>query len=199
MLRIDETSKTLVAPEPPSFVAEPALAREDLHALMTAGWELFAAEIGQPHLRFLAASPVDGADMLAFDATAGRVTVVVVADEPQAALSQALTAAAGISARDSIQLAELHASLGAAVPGDSPRIILVGATWDEQTVTTMDWLVRRHGLEIAAYTVQTLRFGSERLLDVSRAYPAAEVPAPAPADPAAFFAQVSAPPPGVGV
>ena len=48
MLRIDESSKTLVAPESTEFVPDEALARDELHALITAGWDAFAAEIGQP-------------------------------------------------------------------------------------------------------------------------------------------------------
>jgi len=196
MLRIDETSKTLVAPQEAAFVAEAPPAREELLALVSSGWNAFAAEIGQPQLAYALAGAA-GADVVAIDAAAGRITVVQVADEPQGALSAALSCAAAMAGRDSIQLAELHTSLGAAVPGDSPRILLVGASWDDETVATMDWLVRRHGLEISAYTVQTLRCGAERMLDVSRAYPAPEVPAPA--DAAAFLATVAPPAPGATV
>ena len=191
MLRIDETSKTLVAPQEAAFVPEAAPRRDELLALVSSGWTAFATEIGEPELAFAAAG-VAGADVLAVDATAGRVAVVHVSDEPREALTAALTSAAAMSARDSIQLAELHASLGTAVPGDSPRILLVGSGWDAETMATIDWLVLRHGVKISAYTVQTLRFGAERLLDVSRAYPPADVPAPAAAP--EFLAQVSTPP-----
>ena len=208
MLRIDETSKTLVAPQEAAFVPEAPPARDELLALVSSGWTAFAAEIGQPQLAYAVAGAA-GADVVAIDASAGRVTVVHVADDPRAVLLPALTAAAAMAGRDSIQLAELHASLGAAVPGDSPKIMLVGGGWNDETLATIDWLVLRHGVDISAYTVQTLRFGSERMLDVSRAYPAADVPAPAaaaefmatvaqPAPPAATVAPpgVSAPPPG---
>src|SRR4051794_10488966 len=190
MLRIDETSKTLVAPQEAAFVAEAPPAREELLALVSAGWQAFAAEIGRPNLTFCVAGAA-GADVLALDAGAGRVAVIQVAETPGAALSAALTAAGAMSARDTVELAAIHDSLGAAVPGDSPEIVLVGSAWDQQTLTTMDWLVRRHGLELSAYVVQMLRFGSERLLDVTRAYPSVDVPAPAPD----FFAQVTPPPP----
>jgi hypothetical protein len=206
MLRIDESSKTLVAPQEAAFVAEAAPARDELLALVSSGWQAFAGEIGHAQLSFCVAGEA-GADVVAFDAAAGRAAVVHVADDARSALGAALASAAGISGRDAAQLAELHESLSAAVPGDSPKIVLVGGGWDEETLATMDWLVRRHGLEITAYAVQTLRFGSERLMNVSRAYPASEGAAPV-ADPAAFFAQVgsaappahagaSAPPPGV--
>jgi hypothetical protein len=206
MLRIDESSKTLVAPQEAAFVAEAAPARDELLALVSSGWQAFAAEIGQPHLDFCVAAPEPGVDVIAFDSAAGRVAVVQVADDPRSALTAALVAAAEVSGWDATDLAEVHESLAAAVPGDSPKVVLVGGEWDEQTVATMDWLVRRHGLEITAYVVQTLRFGSERLMNVSRAYPAGESVV-ASADPAAVFAQVgsaappaggaSAPPPGV--
>lgn len=206
MLRIDESSKTLVAPQAAAFVAEAPPARDELITLVSSGWDAFSAEIGLPHLKFLTAAPEPGVDVLAFDEAAGRVAVVQVADEPRAALMAALVAAAEVSGWDAQDLAEVHEALTAAVPGDSPKIVLVGGSWDEQTVATMDWLVRRHGLEVVAYQVSTLRFGNERLMQVSRAYPAMEG-AQAAADPAAFFAQVgsaappvpgvSAPPPGV--
>ena len=206
MLRIDESSKTLVAPQEAAFVAEAAPARDELLTLVSSGWPAFAGEIGHANLAFCAAG-VAGADVVAFDAAAGRVAVVHVADDARSALSAGLASAADVSGRDAVELAELHEALAAAVPGDSPKIVLVGGEWDAETLRTMDWLVRRHGLEISAFTVQMLRFGSERLMTVARAYPAAEEAAPAPAaDPAAFFAQVaspaapagvSAPPPGV--
>ena len=203
MLRIDESSKTLVAPQQAAFVPEAAPAREELLALVSSGWQAFAAEIGQSHLHFLAAAPAEGVDVLAFDEAAGRVAVVVVADDPRAAFAQAIMAGAEVASWDAQVLAQIHEALTGAVPGDSPRLILVGGGFDEQTIATMDWLVRRHGLEMTAYQVQTLRFGSERLMNIHRAYPAAEA-APAAADPVSFFAQVgsaqpahSAPPPGV--
>jgi hypothetical protein len=202
MLRIDETSKTLVAPEQAALVAEPALDRAELLALLTSGWAAFAAEIGHPHLRLVAAGPVEGADVLAFDAGAGHVAVVHVVDDEDAvaALGRALAAAGEVASWDAARLAEVHADLQAAVPGDSPRIVLVGDDFPPAAVRALDWLTRRHGLELTAYVVRMLRFGGERLLDVSRAYPVPEAPAPAPA--ADFFAAVtgathSAPPPGV--
>jgi hypothetical protein len=208
MLRIDESSKTLVAPQEAAFVAEAAPARDELLALVSSGWQAFSAEIGQSHLKYLASAPEPGVEVLAFDEAAGRVAIVQVSEDPRAGLTTALIAAAEVAHWDAQDLAEVHESLQAAVPGDSPRIVLVGAHWDEQTVATMDWLVRRHGLEISAYQVHMLRFGSERLMNVSRAYPNAEAPLAAPSDPAAFFAQVgsaapqmagvpSSPPPGV--
>ena len=197
MLRIDESSKTLVAPEAAAFVTEAPPARDELLTLVCGGWDAFCNEIGQPHLRLVAAAPEPGVDVLAFDSSAGRVAVVQIAEDPRAALGAALVAAGQVAGWHAQRLAEVHADLQAAVPGDSPRIVLVGGGFDAESVAAMDWLVRRHGLELSAYQVQTLRFGAERLLSVERAYPAAEaVPAADPA--AAFFAQVSsAPPPGV--
>ena len=206
MLRIDETSKTLVAPEAAAFVPEPALPRDELLALLTAGWTAFAAEIGEPALRFVAAAPLPGVDVLAFDESAGRIALVAV----DAGLAEVLTAAAAISALHADQLSDIHDVLAAATPGASPRILLVGDEPAPELLTTIDWLVRRHDLEATAHHVRALRFGSERLLDVARVYPpaagraetpdffAAVTPATA-ADSARPAAGSSAPPPGLGV
>ena len=71
MLRIDETSKTLVAPQAGGLVTEASPDREELLALVGASWEAFAQELGLPSLKLLATEPLPGVDMLAFDA-AGR-------------------------------------------------------------------------------------------------------------------------------
>ena len=205
MLRIDESSKTLVAPQQAQLVAEAAPERDELLALVSSGWQAFAAEIGQPHLHAVATAPKPGIDVLAFDEAAGRLAVVIVADNGRSAFGQALVAAAEVAAWDAAALADVHDALQAAVPGDSPRIVLVAGEFDAQMLATMDWLVRRHGLELTAYAVHTMRFGAERLLNVTRAYPPAAETAHAP-DAAGFLAQVgsaappaghSAPPPGV--
>ena len=188
MLRIDESSKTLVAPDAAGFTPEPAPEPAELYHLIVAGWHAFAAEIGQQTLHLLATQPEPGVDAVAFDEASGRAVVVqVLGASPREQLTGALMAAAEIAGWDAQDLAEVHESLSAVVPGDSPRIVLIAAEYDDASVQTMDWLVRRHGLEISAYTIQTLRFGSERMLHIDRAYPASEVKV----DPAAsFFANV---------
>ena len=50
MLRIDETSKTLVAPQAGGLVTEASPDREELLALVGASWEAFAQELGLPSL-----------------------------------------------------------------------------------------------------------------------------------------------------
>ena len=72
MLRIDETSKTLVAPQAGGLVTEGNPDRAELLALLAASWEAFSAELGHPSLRFVASQPVPGLDILAFDEQAGR-------------------------------------------------------------------------------------------------------------------------------
>lgn len=208
MLRIDETSRTLVPTQPPSFVPEPAPAREELLELVTAGWELFAAEIGQPHLRFVAAAPAPGADLLAFDATNGRIALITIADEVTAeVLGRALAAAATVAAWDAVALAEVHEDLEAAVPHDSPQLVMVVGAASPTALSTLDFLARRHGVHVAAHLVRALRLGTERHLEVVPAYPA---PEPAADETPAFVAGVgivagtpaagtSAPPPGVPV
>ena len=182
MLRIDETSKTLVAPPAGGFVTEVSPDRAEMLALVSSSWEAFAGELGQPSLRFVASEPVAGLDVLAFDEHAGRAVIVqVAADTGESKLSQALAAAATVAAMDAPTLAAIHESLQAAVPGDSPQIVFVAAAFDAQLLGTVDWLTRRHGLEVSCFGVSVFRFGAERLLSVRREYPARDVQA---ADPA---------------
>lgn len=182
MLRIDETSKTLVAPPAGGFVTEVSPDRAEMLALVSSSWEAFAGELGQPSLRFVASEPVAGLDVLAFDEQAGRAVIVQVADDTgESQLSRALGAAAAVAAMDAAPLAAIHESLRAAVPGDSPQLVFLAAAFDAQLLGTVDWLTRRHGLEVSCFAVSVFRFGAERLLSVRREYPARDVQA---ADPA---------------
>ena len=199
MLRIDETSKTLVAPQADAFVADVAPDQSELTTLLSSSWEAFAGEMGQPHLRFCAHNPAEGIDMLAFDADTGRVVVVQLSgahDEER--LAHALAAAAQVSSWDAAKLESVDDALKAAVPGESPMIVLVaGGEYSERAMITTDYLVRRHGHEITAFSVNTFRFGSERLLSVRREFPASEAGSGSAASAMQqMMASVSAPPPG---
>jgi hypothetical protein len=143
VLRIDETSKTLVAPQAGGLVTEASPDRDELLALAAAA------------------------------------------------------------------LAALHEALSAAVPGESPQLVIVAGAFDQRALDTAGWLSRRHGVEISTFVVSLMRFGSERLLSVRReprdghaADPAAEVQwmltGDAPAAPVAppVPAGASTPPPG---
>ena len=169
MLRIDETSKTLVAPQAGGLVTEASPDREELLALVGASWEAFAQELGLPSLRLLATEPLPGVDMLAFDQEAGRAVVVQVTGETvEWQLYRALQAAAAVAALDAAQLESVHESLAAAVPGETPQLVLVAGAYDPSALATAGWLNRRHGLDISSYAVSVLRFGNERLLSVRR-------------------------------
>ncbi len=153
MLRIDETSGTLVAPEA-TLGPDVDLDRDELLRLLVGGWSAFAAEIGQPGLQLAVTAPVPGVDVLAVDETGSRMTVVSVAT----GLDAALHGAATVASWDGEHLAAVHPMLAGAVPGDSPRLLLVAASFDDSMLTTVDWLARRHAVEAAAYRVQVLRF-----------------------------------------
>jgi hypothetical protein len=210
VLRIDETSKTLVAPQAGGLVTEAAPARDELLALIAASWEAFAAELGQPQLRVVSTEPVEGADLLAFDEAEGRAVVVHVTGETvEWQIARALGAAAAVASWDAAHLADVSDALEAVVPGDSPRLVIVAGGFDPRALATLDWLGRRHGVEVSCFSVSVLRFGNERLLSVAReprdgqsGDPAAEVqwmlsgtvPA-APGVPAIAPGLASAPPP----
>ncbi len=169
MLRIDETSKTLVAPQAGGLVTAAAPDREELLALVGASWEAFAQELGLPSLRLLATEPLPGVDMLAFDEQAGRAVVVqVTGDTVEWQLYRALQAAAAVAGLDAAALEAVHEALSAAVPGDTPQLVLVAGAFDPSALATAGWLSRRHGLDISTYAVSVMRFGNERLLSVRR-------------------------------
>ena len=190
MLRIDETSKTLVAPPAGGLVTEVSPDRDELLTLVCSSWEAFAGELGQPSLRFVVQGQAPGLEVLAFDEQAGRAVIVGVATEvADTQLSQALSGAATVAAKDAAGLAAIHESLEAAVPGDSPQIVLLASAFDAKTLATVDWLSRRHGLEISCYVLTVFRFGNERLLSIRREYPVRDGAAP---DPAAQVQQMLA-------
>ena len=169
MLRIDETSKTLVAPQAGGLVTEGSPDREELLALVGASWEAFAQELGLPSLKLLATEPLPGVDILAFDAQAGRAVVVqVTGDTVEWQLYRALQAAAAVAGLDAAALEAVHESLSAAVPGDTPQLVLIAGAFDPSALATAGWLSRRHGLDISTYAVSVMRFGNERLLSVRR-------------------------------
>jgi hypothetical protein len=193
MLRIDESSKTLVAPESNDFVPDAPPARDELHALITAGWDAFAAEIGQTRLKAVAAVPEPGIDMLAMDVEAGRITVVIVDEGAgKGAMGRAMMAAATVSSWDGDKLGAMHELLQGATPGDSPRMLVVGATFDSDATRLADWLSEKHTMDITGWAVEVLRRGDERMLSVVPAYPAAPPP---PQIIATVDASNSAPPP----
>ena len=116
-----------------------------------------------------------------------------------------LAAAAQVASWDAGALAAVHESLSAAVPHDSPQVVLIAGGFDAATVATVEWLARRHGVELSCFAVSFLRFGSERLLTVRREFPPREAGAPDPAaevqqllgDSVGVVTTASAPPPGL--
>jgi len=198
VLRIDETSKTLVTPQAGGLVTEVNPDRAELLALLAASWEAFSAELGHPSLRLVAAEPVPGLDILAFDEQAGRAVVVqVTAAVEFGEVGRGLAAAAQVASWDAATLSAVHECLSATVPGDSPQVVLIGGGFDPATLATVQWLAGRHGVELSCFAVSFLRFGSERLLTVRREFPPREAHTP---DAAAEMQQLLGEPvPAVGV
>ena len=169
LLRIDETSGTLVAPQAGGLVTENSPERDELLALVAASWPAFAHELGMPNLRLVATEPAPGVDLLAFDEQTGRAVVLFVTGETvEWQISRALAAAADVASWDAARLAAVSEALEAVVPGDSPALVLVAGGYDPRALATLEWLTRRHGVDTATYSVSVLRFGNERLLSVHR-------------------------------
>jgi hypothetical protein len=211
LLRIDETSGTLVAPQAGGLVTETSPERDELLTLVGSSWSAFAQELGLPNLRLVATEPAPGVDLLAFDEQSGRAVVLFVTGETvEWQISRALAAAADVASWDAARLAAVSDVLEAVVPGDSPQLVLVAGGYDARAVATLEWLSRRHGVEASCFSVSVLRFGNERLLSVHReprdaqaGDPAAQVqwmltgsqPAPVASEAPAAQSLASAPPP----
>jgi hypothetical protein len=169
LLRIDETSGTLVAPQAGGLVTETSPDRDELLALVGASWSAFAQELGMPNLRLVATEPASGVDLLAFDEQSGRAVVLYVTGETvEWQISRALAAAADVAGWDAARLGEVSEALEAVVPGESPQLVLVAGGYDARAVATLEWLSRRHGVEASCFSISVLRFGNERLLSVHR-------------------------------
>ena len=155
VLRIDETSKTLVAPQAGGLVTEASPDREELLALVGASWEAFAQELGFPTLRLLATEPLPGVDMLAFDPQAGRAVVVQVTGETvEWQLIRALQAAAAVAGdgRRRSWPACTRPSRPPC-PATRRRSCMIAGAFDPSALETAGWLSRRHGVEISTFAV----------------------------------------------
>jgi hypothetical protein len=167
MLRIDETSGTLVAPQAGGLVTENSPDRDELLALVGASWEAFAHELGLSGVRLVAREPAPDVDLLGLDG--GRPVVLYVTGETvEWQIGRALAAAADVAGWDADRLREATDGAATAVHSDSPKLVLVAGGYDPRALATVQWLARHHRLNISAFTVSVLRFGSERLLSVQR-------------------------------
>jgi hypothetical protein len=175
VLRIDETSKTLVAPPAGGLVTEASPDRSELLALLGGSWDAFSAELGHPGLSLVAVAPAPGLDLLALDEPAGRLVVVQVAAAVEAGeVGRGLVAAAQVASWDAVALAAVDERLAAIVSGDSPQVVLIAGGFDPAAMRTLEWLAARHRLELSGFAVSLLRFGGERLLTVRREFPPRE-------------------------
>lgn len=191
MLRIDESSKTLVAPDTAELVPDEAPSRDELHALISSGWDAFAAEIGLPHVKAVAPTPAPGIDLLAVDTSDNRAVIVTIAEgHVSDSLNRMLAASATVAGWDADRLGAMHEALQ---PDDSPKHVVIGAEFDAGDVTVVDWM-DRHGVGMHGFAVEVVKKNGERMMNVVRVYPA-----PAEADEPGFVADTeptnSAPPP----
>jgi hypothetical protein len=169
VLRIDETSGTLVAPQAAGLVQESPPDREELLALVTASWDAFASELGLSGVRLLASEPVPYVDLLGLDENANRLVVILVTgDTVEWQLGRALGAAADVASWDRERLLSINTELEGVDGSESPALVLVAGGYDPRALATIDWLTSRHDVPVSAYTVTMVRFGSERLLSVRR-------------------------------
>lgn len=168
MLRIDENSGTLVAPQASGLMESPP-DREELLGLITSSWDAFSAELGLSGIRLLQREPVPYVDLLGLDEARNRIVVILVTgDTVEWQLGRALGAAADVASWDKERLTSLDAALESVDGGASPALVLVAGGYDPRALATIDWLATRHDVPVFAYTVAMVRFGNERLLSVRR-------------------------------
>jgi hypothetical protein len=169
VLRIDETSGTLVAPQASGMVQETPPDREELLGLVTSSWDAFASELGLSGVRLLAREPVPYVDLLGLDEEKNRVVVILVTgDTVEWQLGRALGAAADVASWDRDRLMSVDTELDAVDGAESPALVLVAGGYDPRALATIDWLASRHEVPVFAYTVAMVRFGGERLLTVRK-------------------------------
>jgi hypothetical protein len=169
VLRIDETSGTLVAPQAAGLVQETPPDREELLGLVTASWDAFAGELGLSGVRLLAREPVPYVDLLGLDEVNNRVVVILVTGAPvEWQLGRALGAAADVASWDRDRLLSVNTELESIDGTESPALVLVAGGYDPRALATIDWLASRHDVPVSAYSVAMVRFGGERLLSVRR-------------------------------
>jgi hypothetical protein len=169
VLRIDETSGTLVAPQASGLVQETPPDREELLGLVTSSWDAFAGELDLSGVRLLAREPVPYVDLLGLDEETNRVVVILVTgDTVEWQLGRALGAAADVASWDRERLLSVSTELEAIDGSQSPSLVLVAGGYDPRALATIDWLASRHDVPVSAYTVAMVRFGGERLLSVRR-------------------------------
>jgi hypothetical protein len=166
VLRIDETSGTLVAPQASGLMESPP-DREELLGLITSSWDAFSSELGLRGIRLLSREPVPYVDLLGYDEANRRVVVILVTgDTVEWQLGRALGAAADVASWDKERLTEIDAELDGVDGQQSPALVLVAGGYDPRALTTIDWLASKHDVPVYAYTVGMVRFGNERLLSV---------------------------------
>jgi hypothetical protein len=169
VLRIDETSGTLVPPQAQGLVQDAPPDREELLGLVTSSWDVFAGELGLTGVRLVAREPVPYIDLLGLDEANRRAVVILVTgDTVEWQLGRALGAAADVASWDRDRLVSVDSELDAVDGSESPALVLVAGGYDPRALATIDWLASRHDVPVYAYSVGMLRFGGERLLSVRR-------------------------------
>jgi hypothetical protein len=169
VLRIDETSGTLVPPQSGGLVQDAPPDREELLGLVTSSWDVFAGELGLTGVRLVAREPVPYIDLLGLDEANRRAVVILVTgDTVEWQLGRALGAAADVASWDHERLGAVHEDLTTVEEQHSPALVLVAGGYDPRALTTIEWLSGNHEVPVSAYSVATVRFGNERLLSVRR-------------------------------
>lgn len=187
MLRIDDTSKTLVPPRPGTLKTESLRERQDLQELIVNSWDVVAGELGFPDLRLLGkeiiphASCADRIDILAFDETDGRPAIIELKrDRSRLHLLQGLSYAGMVdtwTTADYARLLEgnddedLRNSIEARDATASPAVILIAEQFEPEVILAANWLHSKHEVDIYCFSLKLFGFGEDLHLTVQRDFP----------------------------
>lgn len=191
MLRIEESTKKLVAAREGTLVSEALLERSDIQEMIARSWDSFIAELGFPSLSLIDSevrpheSVANRIDLLAFDEDLGRPVIIELKrHRNKLQLLQALGYAAMVWTWGPQQFKDLLDdqadddlinSIDNLEEGVSPGIILIAEEYDPEVILTADWLRRNHEVDIYCFSISLARFGDDLLVRFQLDYPLREL------------------------
>lgn len=194
MLKINLQNKTLNRMDSTVLKGESLLERQDLQQYIVNSWEEFKNEIGLPTAILIGQeikphdSVQDSIDLLAFNQDDSSIIVIELKREKNKyQLLQSLSYAAMVATWDSEKLIaecskgrnkvdqEALDVIGSSNLSEEVQVILIAEKFDPEVIITSDWLVKRYGLSITAFSVGLHKIDNQLVLDLDQKYPLPEL------------------------
>lgn len=188
MLKFDVANHRLSRLDSTTLASSKILERPDLQAAIVRSWEAFSSELGLEEARLLGEelqphpSCNDRIDLLALDTDDRPVVIELKRHRDKLQLLQAVSYAAMVAKWSGQHFRDVAASapgplrdaltglIGEDFTPGSPRIILLAESFDPEVILTADWL-SSFGVDICAYAITPLAFGSELFVRLDRRFP----------------------------